>query len=321
MSHTGPRTDRGIPNPGTLATLEHLEGEQTSKPLLSIIVPAFNEAKSLPNVLESLMSLEFPREIEIIVVDDGSNDQTAEVASSFPVTLIRHPYNKGYGAALKSGIQKARSDRIVFFDADGQHRSEEIHRLLSMADTYDVVIGARTAESDQVWLRKPGKIVLRLAANFMAGRKIPDLNSGLRLVHKRAIERFLHLMPQGFSFSTTSTIAAYHFGFNVGYVPVTTAKRQGGRSSVNQVRHGFETLLLILRLITLFNPLKVFLPLSLFLLAGGLVSAIEDVLRNERGLADTTILLLLSFLIIFFLGLLTDQISALRKERAAVDPP
>jgi glycosyltransferase involved in cell wall biosynthesis len=290
--------------------------EQTTKPTLSIIVPAFNEAKSLRTVLESLLSLRSDQDSEIIVVDDGSHDQTAEVASAFPVTLFRHPYNKGYGAALKTGIRQARGDLIIFFDADGQHRADDIEVLLAEAGIYDVVIGARTKQSKQNWLRKPGKIVLGFVANLMAGRKISDLNSGLRLFHKHTVEHFIDLMPQGFSFSTTSTIAAYYFGFNVGYVPITTSKRQAGKSSVRQVRHGFGTLILILRLITLFEPLKVFLPLATFLLGAGLISAIVDICFYDQGLADATLLFLHSFLVIFFLGLLADQISALRKERA-----
>jgi len=311
---TGPR-DRGrIENRGSLATIEYVPGEATTKPTMSIVVPAFNEAENISIVLESLVSLGSNDEIEIIVVDDGSSDRTAEVAANFPVIVLRHPYNKGYGAALKTGLARAQGDLIIFFDADGQHRPEDIHRLLDMASTYDLVIGARTAQSDQGWIRRPGKFVLGLIANLMVGRKIPDLNSGLRLVHKHVVNRFIHLLPQGFSFSTTSTIAAYHFGFNVGYVPVTTARRQGGKSSVRQVRHGSETILLILRLITLFEPLKVFLPISLFLLLASVVSGIVDGFYYAQGLADTTILLFLSFLIIFFLGLVTDQISALRKE-------
>jgi glycosyltransferase involved in cell wall biosynthesis len=289
-----------------------MEAQYSNEHNLSIIVPAFNEAESLPGVLESLVSL--GQNFEIIVVDDGSEDKTSDVAASFPVKIIRHPYNKGYGASLKTGIRNAKNNLIVFFDADGQHKPEDIKRLLAEADKYDLIIGARTGRSNQTWLRRPGKFVLGFVANFLTGHKIKDLNSGLRLFHKNVINFFIDMMPNGFSFSTTSTIAAYYFGFSVGYIPIITDRRSGGISSVRQVKHGPETILLILRLITLFEPLKVFLPVSLFLFVAGLISSFVDIFLNKQGIADTTILFFLSFLIIFFMGLVTDQISSIRKE-------
>ena len=278
---------------------------------ISIIVPAYNEEEVIEKVVEDLKRL--GEEIEIIVVDDGSIDKTYENALKADVKVIKHPYNKGYGAALKTGIKNSKGDTICFFDADNQHRIEDLKEILKYIEDYDAVIGMRTSESHIPFLRKPGKKILSMVANYLSNHKIPDLNCGLRVFKKEVLTRCLHILPDGFSFSTTTTLAMYKMGYNVKWVPVTTRKRMG-KSTVKQIKHGMGTLLLIIRVIALFNPLRVFLPTSIILFLLGIGWGIHDIIFNPASIAEVTIFLFLSAILIFFFGILADQIAALRRE-------
>lgn len=284
---------------------------------LSVIIPAYNEAAGIGQTLSELQPVAGRLQAEVILVDDGSTDATSRIASGFPwVKLVRHPYNKGYGAAIKTGVRAAQSaDVVALFDADGQHRPEDLENLFTKFDNYDLLVGRRGADSHHDFLRRPGKKVLQIYANFLTGRKIPDLNSGLRLMRHKVIFRLLHLMPDGFSFSTTSTIAFMNLGYNTQYEPIVVRKRTGN-STVRQVKHGVGTLILILRLTVLFNSLKVFLPASAFFIAVGLLY--EVIYGNVFSLHAIKMLpgalfLLLTGIIIFFFGLVVDQLAELRK--------
>ncbi len=283
---------------------------------LSIIIPVFNEDQSIINVLNELLPIAQLNHWKIIVVNDGSSDNTSsELEKIDDILLINHDYNKGYGASLKIGIRNSDTEWVAFFDADGQHRSEDLLSMFNVRNNYDMLVGMRGIDSHHERIRVFGKWILSKVANFLTGSKIPDLNSGLRIVKKEVILKMLHLFPDGFSFSTTSTIAFLNMGYNVGYVPIRVNKRVG-KSTVNQFKHGSNTLLLILRLIALFNPLKVFIPLSVFLFFAGLIYEIIWgilLLQNIKMLAGA-ILLILSGLIVFLFGIMTDQISALRKQ-------
>lgn len=293
---------------------------QISKTMLTVIIPAYNEEEGIENTVKTLLDFGKDKGWKVIVVNDGSTDKTREILERIKeVTLINHPYNKGYGASLKTGILQADTPLISFYDADGQHRPEDLEKMQLNFDNYDMLVGQRGKDSHQEWVRKPGKWVLSKVANFLTGRKIPDLNSGLRIIKRDIIKEMLHLFPDGFSFSTTSTIAFMNMGYNIDYHPIVVNKRVG-KSTVKQLKHGSSILLLILRLIVLFNPLKVFIPVSFALITLGLVYEILWGIAFIDGvrLIPGALLLLLSGLLIFFFGLLADQISSLRKQSIGI---
>lgn len=289
---------------------------------LTIIIPCFNEEAAISNTIQMLVDEINKNELnwKIIVVNDGSTDNTPRILSEFQnplVSVIDHPYNKGYGAALKSGIKSTITDYIALFDADGQHSFADLYLMASKVGNVDMLIGARSQSSHQDLARKPGKWVLTKVANYLTESKIPDLNSGLRIIKRNVIVGLLHLFPQGFSFSTTSTVAFMNLGYSVGYFPITVVKRIG-KSSVRQLKHGPQTIMLILRLIVLFNPLKVFFPASFYLFFTGLIyELVYGIILYQNGvkLIPAAFFLMLTSILVFFFGLVVDQVSELRKQR------
>jgi glycosyltransferase involved in cell wall biosynthesis len=281
---------------------------------VSIIVPAFNEEEGLGKVLAGLEEWQ-RRGAEVVVVDDGSTDRTPEVAGNAGVRVIRHRVNKGYGAALKSGIRAASGEIIVTLDSDGQHDPCEIQRLLAELAECDMVVGMRGKASHTPSLRRPGKWLLVRLANYLAQTEIPDLNSGYRAIRADTVNRFLHILPNGFSFSTTLTLALFKEGYNVAYVPITAAPRTG-RSTVRPLHDGFNTILLIIRTIALFDPLQVFLPASALLFLIGILYWILDSLYLHRpNIPSGAVILLVSAVVVFMFGILADQVSAIRREK------
>ena len=282
---------------------------------ISLVIPAFNEAQALGPVISGFRALfdHIACRFEILVVDDGSTDKTAEIASDRGATVIRHERNRGYGAALKTGIRRCHYGLVAMADADGQHDAQQLEDLLARLGDADVAIGARSAASHVPLVRRPGKLILRRVANWVTGSAIPDLNSGLRVMRRDVILDHMHLAPDGFSFSTTMTIAFLHAGMLIRWVPITTPSRVGRASSVSVVRDGLKTLLLIVRIVVLFAPLRIFLPVSGLLFFVGMVSSIYGLL-TELNIADTDVILLLSGLMIFFFGILADQLAAIRRE-------
>lgn len=285
----------------------------------SIIVPAFREEAAIRDVVTTVLQAAhgITRHFELIVVDDGSDDRTAELAANAGARVVSHPYNKGYGAALKSGIRAAKGHTVVFMDADGQHRVDDLGPILSARLRYDMVVGARRGTSGSPLWRKPGKRVLAWVVDQLVGRKVPDFNSGFRAIDRRLALRILPLMPDGFSFSTTSTIACYRGGFNVGYVPIEVMARQSGVSSVS-AKDGFRTLLLIVRLVTIFAPLRVFLPVSVATFVVGM-AFISNSYATAGQASIKGILMVLASLNFFLFGILVDQVSALRRGEAISD--
>ncbi len=281
---------------------------------VSFIVPAYNEEKTAPEAVRNLR--DFLRglgriEFEIIVVNDGSSDKTSEALSAIEgVKLISHPYNKGYGASLKTGVKNASFDWVFFFDADGQARPQEIPKILEFINNYDMVVGARLDKKSPFW-RKPGRAFLHWLANYLADSKIPDLNCGFRAVKKSKIKEFWHLLPDSFSLTTTLTLAFQKSGLNTKFVPIEVNKRTGGKSSVN-IKHALKTFFLILRTIMLFSPLRVFMPAVLILWTLLALSLTYDIYNVH--ITNTTVALFTSSIIIFLFGLLADQISAIRRE-------
>lgn len=285
--------------------------EPATRRSVTVILPALNEAGAIGQVVRDLAA-RYP-EYEILVVDDGSTDNTGRFAAAAGARVIRHEWNKGYGASLRTGCRQARGEVVVCFDGDGQHDPDDVERLVREIGDYDMVVGARSRDSHEPVIRRPGKFILSLFANFLAGVKIPDVNSGFRAFKRDVILRYLHLMPTGFSFSTTSTFAMLKSGRPVKWVPIRVAKRIG-TSSVSQVRHGLQTLLLMVRLTTLFEPLKVFLPISatfLFVAIGFLVAN----LAAGRTVPQTSVITSVSSVMVFLMGLVMDQVAALRREK------
>ena len=277
---------------------------------IAIIIPAHNEEEGIADVINGIKRLNAG--YEIIVVDDGSTDNTYKLAADTGVKVIRHPYNKGYGAALKTGIRNAEADIVLFMDADGQHQPSDIKKLIQYIEEYDMVVGARTKKSKISLLRRPGKKILSITANYLAGMKIPDLNSGFRALKKDVATEFMHILPNSFSFSTTITLALITSGYNLKYVPIEAPERVG-TSKIKPFRDGFRFVLMIIRTISLFNPLKIFLPVCLILFLSGMSSLIYDIIHGNIG--DTSLLLIISSVLIFFFGVLSDQVSVLIRGR------
>ncbi|MCK4745457.1 MAG: glycosyltransferase family 2 protein, partial [Bacteroidales bacterium] len=223
----------------------------------SVIIPAYNEEDAISTTLDQLVALKLHEKYEILVIDDGSNDRTSEVISKYPVTLLKHHVNKGYGAALKTGIRHANGERVILMDSDGQHDPGYITGIEMLLEQHDMVIGERSASSYQVRRRKSGKRFIRRLGQYLVEQKLPDYNSGYRGFRKEIIEGMLHLMPNGFSFSTTSTLAFLKEGYNIGTIEIEVSERQGRKSNVKMVKDGSKTILLLFRIIMLFNPLKV----------------------------------------------------------------
>ena len=229
-------------------------------PKHSVIIPAYNEESSIRTLLESMVRMNICQEHEVIVIDDGSTDETAKISRLFPVRVITHETNKGYGASLKTGIRKANGDKVLTLDSDGQHDPAFIEKAFKMLEEYDMVIGERGVDSYHVKNRKGGKKFIRKVGEYLVDQKLPDFNSGFRGFDRKLILSMLHLMPNGFSFSTTSTLAFLKEGYSIGTFPIIVSERQGRASNVRFIKDGIKTLLLLFRIIMLFNPLKVFFP-------------------------------------------------------------
>ena len=276
-------------------------------PECTIIIPAYNEEEGIRSVINGLKRMR--DKCVILVVDDGSTDNTFKYASESGVRVVHHPYNKGYGAALKTGIRNAKTDVVLLMDADGQHRPDDACKILQYMDEYDMVVGSRTNNSNVSLLRKPGKKILSVIANYLSGTDIPDLNSGFRALKKSVAMDFMHILPNSFSFTTTITLATLTSGYSVKYVPIDAPKRIG-KSKIKPFRDGSKFVFLIIRTIALFNPLKVVLPISLFLLISGALYTIYAIIFYGR-ISNSAILLSISGIIIFFFGIISDQISVL----------
>ena len=281
----------------------------TNKPDVTIIIPAYNEEEGIGNVITQLKKVS--ENYEILVVDDSSTDNTYKLASDTGVKVLRHPYNKGYGAALKTGIRNAEADVVLFMDANMQHKPSDIQKLIQHIGEYDMVVGARTKKSKISLLRRPGKKILSITANYLAGMKIPDLNSGFRALKKSVAVEFLHILPNTFSFSTTITLACIKSGYSVKYVPIEAPERVG-TSKIKPFRDGFNFIMLIIRTIVLFDPLKVFLPVSAVLFVVGFLELIREIIVYF-DIWTAPVLLILSAILIFFFGLLADQLSFIRR--------
>ena len=288
---------------------------QSSVPMqLSIVLPAKNEAAAIGATVEKihaqLLQMQIVGEIEVLVVNDGSTDDTAAVAQAAGARVVHHPYSKGNGAAIKTGARSALGEVLVFMDADGQHDPADIPRLLDkLAQGYDMVVGARQRGSQASVGRGLANRFYNWFASYMTGHKIEDLTSGFRAVRADKFREFLYLLPNGFSYPTTSTMAFFRAGYSVAYIPIHAAKRIG-KSHIRLLRDGTRFLLIIFKIGTLFSPMKIFAPVALlmFLLASGWYGWTWT---HEGRFTNMSALLYTGSVVTFMMGLISEQITAL----------
>jgi len=277
---------------------------------ISIIIPAYNEAVVIGKVLSDLEGVleGTGLDYEIIVVNDGSSDGTGEIVRRTRATLLENPVNRGYGASLKLGIMQARYEHILIVDADGTYPQDAIPALLENADQYDMVVGARTGPEVAIpFHRKFPKWVLRKMADYLVGMKIPDLNSGLRIFKKNVALKFFNILPNGFSFTTTITVALLSNNYQVHYIPINYHKRQG-KSKFRPLQDTFNLITLILRTILYFNPLKIFVPFSLLLFFLALLVFVYSKLFTPQVMDITIIVIIMAGVQILGLGLIADLV-------------
>jgi glycosyltransferase involved in cell wall biosynthesis len=277
---------------------------------VSIVIPAYNEADIIGEVVAALSAA--ARWQEIIVVDDGSRDATSDRAAASGALVAKHPYNKGNGAAVKTGIRRARAEFVLIIDGDGQHRPEDARRLVSRLGEFDLVIGARAMSTQATRARRFGNNALNWLASYLTGRDIPDLTSGFRGARREYLLEFIHLLPNGFSTPTTTTLAFLKAGYSVAFEPVE-ARARVGHSKIRLARDGGKFLMIILKIITLFSPLRIFLPISLASFALGAAYAAWTI-ATQSHVTNSSVLLIMFAVIVFLVGLVSEQISALRFE-------
>jgi glycosyltransferase involved in cell wall biosynthesis len=277
----------------------------------SVIVPAYNEAQAVGGLVTKLLAMAPWR--EVLVVDDGSGDETGRRATEAGARVIRHPYNKGNGAAVKSGIRQASGTYVLIVDADGQHQPADALRLVNELRTYELVVGARAAATQASWGRRVGNGILNQLASYLTGRAIPDLTSGFRAARRDCLIEFLHLIPNGFSTPTTTTLAFLRAGYSVQFVPIEAAQREG-RSKIRLAPDGARFLLILLKVMTIFSPLRIFVPVSLLTFAGGVAYALWTI-ATQSHVTNSSVLLILFSVVVLLIGLVSEQIAALRFER------
>ncbi len=278
---------------------------------VSIVIPAYGEAAVIGDVIRGLRNAAAWH--EIFVVDDGSTDETAREAAAAGATVIRHPYNKGNGAAVKTGIRAATGEYILIIDADGQHQPSDAVRLVDRLGEYDLVIGARSQKTHAGTIRRIGNGLLNMLASYLTGRRIPDLTSGFRGARREYLREFLYLLPNGFSTPTTTTLAFIKAGYNVAFEPVE-ARTRVGSSKIRLSRDGVKFLIIVLRIVTIFTPMRVFLPIAIvpFVLGS---SYMAWTIATKMHVTNSSVLLIDLAVVIFLIGLVSEQIAALRDGR------
>jgi glycosyltransferase involved in cell wall biosynthesis len=277
---------------------------------VGVLIPAFNEAGSIAAVVEAMRAIA-PWQ-EIIVVDDGSGDGTAERARAAGARVITHPYNKGNGAAVKSGIRAASAEYLLIMDGDGQHNAADARRLVTYLGEYDLVVGARSPGGQASAARRLGNNALNWLATYLTGRVIPDLTSGMRAARASCLREFLYLLPNGFSTPTTTTLACVKAGYSVKFEPIETTARIG-QSKIRFVADGATFFLILLKVITVFSPLRIFVPISVAAFSLGAAYALWTAV-TQHHITNSSVLLIVLAVVIFLVGLVSEQISTLRSE-------
>jgi len=276
----------------------------------SVVIPAYNEAMSIASVVRDLAAAAAWH--EILVVDDGSSDGTGPQAAAAGARVLRHPYNKGNGAAVKTGIRHATGTHVLIVDADGQHHASDAARLVSHLDAYELVVGARSTRTQANTARRLGNAVLNRLASYLTERHIPDLTSGFRAARRECLVEFLHLLPNGFSTPTTTTLAFMKAGYSVHFEPVDAARREGS-SKIRLGADGPKFFMILLKVITIFSPLRIFLPVSAAAFLVGAAYAMWTIWKQSH-VTNSSVLLILLSVVILLVGLVSEQVSSLRFE-------
>ena len=277
---------------------------------VSVVVPAFNESGSIGGVVTALRAAAAWH--EVIVIDDGSTDGTGQEAHDAGARVVRHPYNQGNGAAVKSGIRAATGEWIAIVDADGQHRTADAQRIIEKLGDYDLVIGARDPQTQATVGRRIGNGILNWLASYLTERPIPDLTSGYRAARRDYLLEFIHLLPNGFSTPTTTTLAFIKAGYNVAFEPIAAEARVGA-SKIRLASDGAKFFLILLKVITIFSPLRIFAPISAAAFAVGAAYGAWNFIYHAR-IPNGAVLLLMFSVFVILVGLISEQISALRFE-------
>lgn len=283
-------------------------------PYLSIVIPAFNEAEAIAKVIAELKS--FYPEAQILVIDDGSTDETASAAAAAGAQLYRHPYNIGNGAAVKSGIRLAEGEIIVFMDGDGQHRPGDVAELLRHFPDYDMVVGARSEGSQASIGRAFGNKIYNMLASYVSKFFVQDLTSGFRAVKAEIARSFIYLLPNTYSYPTTLTLGILRSGLSLKYVPIKMHRRQSGKSQIKLISDGVRFFMIIAKICTLYSPFRIFLPVSIGLFVAGLCNYLYTFIVAGR-FTNMSALMFTTSITIFMMGLVSEQISQMRFERRA----
>lgn len=283
---------------------------------VSVIIPAHNEAETIGDLVRSIQTL-YP-DYEIIVVNDGSGDNTAKAASDAGAIVYSHPYNIGNGAAIKSGIRIASGDIMVFMDGDGQHEPKDIGELLEHLPAFDMVVGARPKGRQSSWRRGLGNRLLNWLATYVSKFKIMDLTSGFRAIKAPIARNFLYLLPNTYSYPTTLTLGVLRSGRNLKYTPVDVQVRKGGKSNIRLFRDGIRFFMIITKICALYSPLRIFLPLSFFMFLMGLGYYLYTYISWGR-FTNMSALLFTTSVLVFLMGLISEQITQMRFERSEGD--
>jgi glycosyltransferase involved in cell wall biosynthesis len=283
---------------------------------VSIIIPAYNEAQTIGDVVAKIKAL-YP-ESEIIVVNDGSTDDTSKAAQEAGAVVYSHPYNIGNGAAIKSGIRIASGEILVFMDGDGQHEPEDIEKMLKHFPDFDMVVGARQKGHQASWGRSLGNWIYNRLGSYVTAFPIEDLTSGFRAVKSDIPHNFLYLLPNTYSYPTTLTLSVLRSGRNLKYVPINTKKRKGGNSKIKIVKDGIRFFLIITKICALYSPLRIFLPISVAMFCLGLGYYLYTFFAMGR-FTNMSALLFTTSILVFMMGLISEQICQMRFERSEGD--
>ncbi|TFG91008.1 MAG: glycosyltransferase family 2 protein [Syntrophobacterales bacterium] len=288
-------------------------------PDISIVIPAYREEKVISSVVSDIRRVMdmTGRTYEILVIDDGSDDETAAEAQKAGARILSHPYNIGNGAAVKTGIRNARGELLVTFDGDGQHSPEDIPRLLEKMDAYDMAVGARTKNSESSFHRTMANRLYNCFATYMCKRRIEDLTSGFRAIKTEIARRFVSLLPNSFSYPTTITMAVVRSGYSLVYVPVMTTRRVG-KSKIKLMKDGSRFFLIIVKIATLFSPMRVFLPVSAIMFLLGLGYGLFKIFFMGGRYGPTSAMLMTVAIVIFMVGLVSEQVAQLRFDKTEI---
>jgi glycosyltransferase involved in cell wall biosynthesis len=287
-----------------------------SQPTVSVIIPAFNEDDIIADIVNRVKSLH--PDFDVLVIDDGSTDNTAAEAQKAGASVYSHPYNIGNGAAIKSGIRLATGDILVFMDGDGQHDPRDIAGLLAFFPDFDMVVGARSLGDQASLGRALGNKIYNWFASYVAKFSIKDLTSGFRAVKSKVARNFLYLLPNTYSYPTTLTLGTLRSGMSVKYIPVTIKKRKTGTSNIKMIQDGVRFFMIITRICTLYSPMRVFLPVSFVMFLLGIANYIYTFIMRSR-FTNMSVFLFVTAIVIFMMSLISEQICQMRFERRGAD--